>query len=284
MNLDKKNSKILIVDDNPVNIDFLVELLKEYDARTVLDGLSALEAVEEDRPDVILLDISMPGMDGFEVCEKLKSSPKYRDIPVIFLSASHDTESIVRAFEVGGVDYISKPYNTQEVLIRLQTQLKLKKALELLEQRALYDDLTGVPNRKKFFQDSQRWIKRSQAGIPFYLYILSIENFIELNDKYGYEVGDQVIKAIALIVKKLVKANYVLSRFGGSEFFLVFNGIEKAEADRWVSTIKKGSQKVQFKQIPDLKFSIKSSSSTSEKSDTSINQIIRRAHKAASHS
>ena len=284
MNLDKQNSKILIVDDNPVNIDFLVELLKEYDARTVLDGISALEAVEEERPDVILLDISMPGMDGFEVCEKLKSSPKTAEIPVIFLSASHDTESIVRAFEVGGVDYISKPYNTQEVLIRLQTQLKLKKALELLEHRALYDDLTGVPNRKKFFQDSQRWIKRSQAGIPFYLYILSIENFIDLNDKYGYEVGDQIIKAIALIVKKLVKTNYVLSRFGGSEFFLVFNGIERSEADRWVNTVKQGSQKVQFKQIPDLKFSIKSSSSTSEKSDTSINQIIRRAHKAANHS
>jgi len=278
MNLDKKNSKILIVDDNPVNIDFLVELLKEYDARTVLDGVSALEAVEEERPDVILLDISMPGMDGFEVCETLKASPRSRDIPVIFLSASHDTESIVRAFDVGGVDYISKPYNTQEVLIRLQTQLKLKKALELLEQRALYDDLTGVPNRKKFFQDAKRLIKRSQSGIPLHLYTLSIENFMDLNDKYGYEVGDQVIKAIALIVKKLVKVNYMLSRFGGSEFFLVFNGIEKAEADRWVSAIKNGSQKVQFKQFPELKFSIKTSSSSAEKSDTSINQIIKRAH------
>ena len=278
MNVDKKSSKILIVDDNPVNIDFLVELLKEYDARTVLDGVSALEAVAEERPDVILLDISMPGMDGFEVCQKLKESPKSRDIPVIFLSASHDTESIVRAFDVGGVDYISKPYNTQEVLIRLQTQLKLKKALELLEQRALYDDLTGVPNRKKFFQDAKRWMKRSQAGIPIHLYILSIENFIDLNDKYGYEVGDQVIKAIALIVKKLVKVNYVLSRFGGSEFFLVFNGLEKEEADRWVAAIKSGSQKVQFKQFPELKFSIKTSSSSSETTDTSINQIIRRAH------
>jgi len=278
MNLDKKNSKILIVDDNPVNIDFLVELLKEYDARTVLDGVSALEAVEEERPDVILLDISMPGMDGFEVCQKLKESARTKDIPVIFLSASHDTESIVRAFDVGGVDYISKPYNTQEVLIRLQTQLKLKKALELLEQRALYDDLTGVPNRKKFFHDAKRLIKRSQSGIPIYLYILSIDHFIDLNDKYGYEVGDQVIKAIALIVKKLVKANYMLSRFGGSEFFLVFNGIEKEEADRWVTAVKNGSQKVQFKQFPELKFSIKTSSSTSEKTDTSISQIIRRAH------
>ena len=147
MELNKRASKILIVDDNPVNIDFLVELLKEYDARTVIDGRSALAAVKEEKPDVILLDILMPGMDGFEVCKKLKESPKTEDIPVIFLSASHETESIVKAFEVGGVDYISKPYKTQEVLIRIQTHLKLKSALDMLENRSLYDELTGVNSR-----------------------------------------------------------------------------------------------------------------------------------------
>ena len=280
MHLDKKNSKILIVDDNPVNIDFLVELLKEYDARTVLDGISALEAVEEERPDAILLDISMPGMDGFEVCQKLKESPKTKDIPVIFLSASHDSESIVKAFEVGGIDYISKPYNTKEVLIRLQTQLKLKKALEILAKRAYYDDLTGVPNRKKFFLDSQKWIKRSQADIPFQLYILTIDRFNDINDEYGYEVGDQIIKAIAMIVKKVLKVNYSLSRFGGTEFFLVFSGITKEESDQWVDAIKQSSQKVRLKQHPSLKFSINASSAVSQKSDQSINEVIKRAHKA----
>ena len=219
MTLDKKNSKVLIVDDNPVNIDFLVELLKDYDARTVIDGASALEAVEEDKPDVILLDISMPDMDGFEVCRRLKSSPKSKNIPVVFLSASHDTKSIVKAFESGGVDYISKPYNTQEVLIRLQTHLKLKKALELLEHRSHFDDLTGVANRNTFFKQSQRWIRQSQAGIPINLYILSINKFMDINDNYGYETGDQVIKAIALIVKKVVKVNHFIARFGGTEFF-----------------------------------------------------------------
>lgn len=281
MVLDKQTSKILIVDDNPVNIDFLVELLKEYDARTVIDGPSALEAVLEEKPDVILLDIGMPGMDGFEVCQKLKASAATRDIPVIFLTAHHDSESVLRAFEVGGVDYIAKPYNTQEVLIRLQTQLKLKKAIELLKHRMLYDELTGVPNRKKFFQDSEQWIAMSKVGIPFYLFILTIDHFNDINDEYGYEVGDEIIKAVSVIVKKVVKTNYSLSRFGGAEFFLVFTRISEKEAIEWVEAVKAASKKAHLKHLPDLKFTINSSFSVSEPEDTAINQVIKRAR--ASH-
>lgn len=278
MELDKHTSNILIVDDNPVNIDFLVELLKEYDARTVLDGPSALEAVQEEKPDVILLDISMPGMDGFEVCQKLKESPATRDIPIIFLSAHHDSESVLRAFEVGGVDYIAKPYKMQEVLIRLQTHLKLKKAMELLQHRSLYDELTGVPNRKKFFQDSQQWINRSSVGIPFYLFILTIDHFNDINDEYGYEIGDEVIKATVVIVNKVVKTSYSLSRFGGAEFFLVFTRSNEEEAIEWVEAVKAASKKARFKKLPDLQFTINSSYTASKTTDTSINQMIKRAH------
>ena len=277
MELDKTTSKVLIVDDNPVNIDFLVELLKEYDARTVLDGPSALEAVLEEKPDVILLDIGMPGMDGFEVCRQLKASAVTRDIPIIFLSAHHDSESVLRAFEAGGVDYIAKPYNMQEVLIRLQTQLKLKKAIELLKHRALYDELTGVANRKKFLQDSEQWITMSKVGIPFYLFILTIDHFNEINDDYGYDIGDEVIKAVVLIVKKVVKASYSLSRFGGTEFFLVFTRTSKTEALEWVDAVKAASRQARFKKFPDLQFSINSSYAASDPNDTSINQVIKRA-------
>ncbi len=280
MKIDKKSSKVLVVDDNPVNIDFLVELLKEYDVRTVLDGISALEAIEEERPDAILLDISMPKMNGFELCEKLKSSNKTKDIPVIFLTANHDTKSIVHAFEVGGVDYISKPYNTQEVLVRLQTHLKLKKALELLAHGLYYDDLTGVPNRKKFFKDSQKWIKRAQMDMPFHLHVLTVAHFNDFNKEYGYEVGDYIIKAIAMIVQKVVKIDYTLSRFGGAEFFLVFHHISEEESDKWVEAIKNASQKVKLRQYPELKFTIKAGSTTSLKSDETIKEMIKRAHKA----
>lgn len=278
MELDKHTSKILIVDDNPVNIDFLVELLKEYDATTVLNGESALEAIKEEKPDVILLDIRMPGMSGFEVCKKLKASADTKDIPIVFLSASHDTQSIVHAFEVGGVDYISKPYKTQEVLIRIQTQLKLKKALELLENRAYFDELTGVGSRKKFFEDAERWMKQAKAGIPFYLFILTVDRFIDINDEYGYLIGDEVIKAIVKIVNKTVTTSCSLARFGGTEFFLVFTGTTEEEALQQVKAIQATAQKAHFKKFPDLQININAGYSLSGPNDTSINQVIRRAH------
>ncbi len=278
MELDKQTSKILIVDDNPVNIDFLVELLKEYDARTVLDGASALEAIKEELPDLILLDIRMPGMSGFDVCKKLKASPATKDVPIVFLSASHDTQSIVHAFEVGGVDYISKPYKTQEVLIRIQTQLRLKKALELLENRAYFDELTGVGSRKKFFEDADKWMNQAKAGIPFYLFILTVDRFIDINDEYGYLVGDEVIKAIVKIVNKTVTASCSLSRFGGTEFFLVFTTTTEEEAITQVKAIQATAKKARFKQFPDLEININVGYSLSGPNDTSINQIIKRAH------
>lgn len=278
MVLDKKNSKILIIDDNPVNIDFLVELLKDYDARTVLDGPSALEAINEEKPDAILLDINMPGMDGFEVCTKLKESDATKDIPVIFLTASHDSESIVHAFEVGGVDYIVKPYKTQEVLIRLQTHLKLKKALDMLANRALYDDLTGVGSRRKFFMDAERWMRQNKAGIPFYLCILSIDDFVEINEKYGYILADELIKVVPKIVSKTVTSDYSLSRFGGTEFFLVFTHTNEDDVLVQLQAIQETSKKVRFKQHPDLRFSINTRFTESKESDTTIDKVIKRAH------
>jgi len=277
MEVDKKSSKILIVDDNPVNIDFLVELLKEYDARTVLDGHSALEAVAEERPDLILLDITMPGMDGFEVCKKLKSSPKTRNIPVVFLTASQDTESIVHAFKIGGSDYISKPYNTEEVLARLQTHLKLKKALELLAYQGMTDELTGLANRKRFFHDARRWMEGSKKGIQFSLYVLSVDAFSKINEEYGYAVGDEVLKAVAIIIKKVLKRNYSVARFGGSDFFLLFPGQTIGEVALCVDTIQEKIAKARLKSNPTLNFTLKAAYSESRQDDGDIQQVIKRA-------
>lgn len=277
MELDKKNSKVLIVDDNPVNIDFLVELLKDYDARTVLDGPSALDAIKEEKPDAILLDISMPGMDGFEVCRRLKESDETKDIPVIFLTASQDSKSVVHAFEAGGVDYIVKPYKTQEVLIRLQTHLKLKKALDMLENRSLYDDLTGVNSRKKFFLDAERLMIQAKTGFPFYLCVLTIDHFVEINDKHGYILADELIKVVPKIVKKTAMLDYSLARFGGTEFFLVYTGTEESEVMKQLQLIQDTSKKVRFKQHPDLRFSINTRFTESKQSDASIDKVIKRA-------
>ncbi|NOQ34617.1 MAG: response regulator [Methylococcaceae bacterium] len=130
-------ASILIVDDLPKNLKLLAELMREHDylVRPVTSGKLALLASEEIPPDLILLDINMPDMDGFETCQRLKACDKTKHIPVIFLSANNEVSDIVRGFEVGAIDYITKPFNVTEVLIRVKTQLELKFSKEIIEQK-----------------------------------------------------------------------------------------------------------------------------------------------------
>ncbi len=123
---------LLIVDDNPVNIQVLGNMLEDSGYRTAatLNGNDALKFIQDEKPDLVLLDIMMPEIDGYQVCKILKEDDDLKDIPVIFLTAKNDTESIVRGFEVGGVDYISKPYHSAELLARIKTHLELKHARE----------------------------------------------------------------------------------------------------------------------------------------------------------
>jgi len=279
MTLDTHNTKILVVDDNPVNMDFLVELLNEYDVRTVLDGHSALEAVEEEKPDLILLDINMPGLNGFDVCKRLKASTETKDIPIIFLTASDESDSVVHAFKIGGADYIVKPYNTEEVLVRVQTQLKLKRALEMLEMQSKFDTLTGIPNRKQFFHDSKKLMQSATAGIPFHIFMLSIENFDAINGEFGYLVGDEIIKAVPTIIHKIIKTKYTLYRLEGTHFILIFSLTEELDdAIEWAYAVEKASERARFKNYENLSFKLSYSYATSTKDDISIHQVMQRAH------
>ena len=142
------NPKILLVDDNPTNIRIAAKILrqKNYNISFAQNGRDALQKAGSINFDTILLDIMMPGMDGYEVCEKLKSNPLTRQVPVIFLTAKTETENVVRAFELGGADYVTKPFNSQELLARVETQVRLKKSLESLEK--VNKDLTDANNTK----------------------------------------------------------------------------------------------------------------------------------------
>jgi len=124
---------ILIVDDTPENIDILVELLEDFETQIAINGEDALETAWEDTPDLILLDIMMPEMDGYEVCKKLRADERTKDIPVIFLTAKTQKEDIVKGFEVGGQDYITKPFDARELMERVKTQLELKTQREILK-------------------------------------------------------------------------------------------------------------------------------------------------------
>jgi sigma-B regulation protein RsbU (phosphoserine phosphatase) len=154
------DSSILIVDDTPQNIDILVELLTDFDNSIAINGKDALEIAFEDLPDLILLDIMMPGMDGYEACKILKADKRTKDIPIIFLTAVTDSQSIVRGFELGAVDFVTKPFNASELLARVTTQLSLKR---LRDKNLQYTH--EIEKKNKMITDSINYAKRIQTAI-----------------------------------------------------------------------------------------------------------------------
>jgi PleD family two-component response regulator len=148
---DQRRPRLLVVDDQPTNIELLYRLFAdEYQVFMATNGPQALAKVEAEPPDLILLDWVMPDMNGLAVCEALKSNPDTRDIPVLFVTASHAPEEETRALEVGGVDFITKPINPAAVKARVKTHLTLKLQTDLLKRMAFLDGLTGIFNRRYF--------------------------------------------------------------------------------------------------------------------------------------
>lgn len=157
--MESKKKLILIVDDNPENIKVLGNLLKnnDYEVGASLDGNKAFEFIKNEVPDLILLDVMMPGMNGFEVCEELKANVETRHIPIIFLTAKTSTEDIVKGFNVGGVDYVSKPFNSEELLARVKTHIEIKTLRALLPMcgscKSIRDDKGYWQSVKAYFEE-----------------------------------------------------------------------------------------------------------------------------------
>ncbi len=278
--IDYRGAKILIVDDNPANIDILIELLDEYDVRAVLDGESALEAVKEETPELVLLDITLPGIDGFEVCRRLKNMPGVKEIPVIFLSASTDDASIVKGFELGGVDYITKPYRAKEILARVKTHVQLFRAMRKVEKIAMTDELTGIANRRKFFLRTPRLIEQAKAkDIPLFLMIIDLDNFKPINDRYGHDVGDRILKAFTQSAKELLPPNSCFGRLGGDEFCIVLGG-KQEKIFKQMEMLRAMIEKMGLSGLPQLKVTLSIGIAKLSESDDSIRSLLKRADEA----
>ncbi len=274
----KSIPNILIIDDNPSNIDFLLGLLTEYDISAAVDGERALDQIAQEIPDLILLDVSMPGMDGYEVCSIIKSNPKTKDIPVLFLSANTDAESVVKGFDVGGVDYITKPYRAREVLARVETHLKLKQLRDELEKLAYEDSMTGIANRRRFFEKvNNLFTKAKSECLPFYLFTVDIDKFKEINDTFGHDVGDEVIKVFVNIVKKELGKDDCFVRFGGDEFVIMLMHMSREEAFNIVNKIQKNIAKPHFLSSSVVHFSVSMGMAEVEDFNEDIDAIIKKA-------
>ncbi len=210
---------LLLVDDTEENIDILIALLDGYDVLVALDGESALEMLAEEQVDLILLDILMPGIDGYETCRRLKSNANTKHIPVIFSTAKTDEESIALGYDAGGIDYVTKPFKPKELQARVKTQLSLKRLINKLEHLSSYDPLTGIMNRRKFFELAEAlFVQRSEQTTAI---MIDIDKFKRINDLYGHGVGDDVIKLTASTLQENLPGHAFVARLGGEEFAIV---------------------------------------------------------------
>ncbi|MBU1233689.1 MAG: response regulator [Proteobacteria bacterium] len=239
--------KVLIVDDVKDNIKILIDLLKpDYKTYFADNGVKALELAQNKSPDLILLDIVMPQMDGYEVCQKLKSNLRTNDIPVIFISAMSDVGDETKGLEIGAVDYITKPISPVIVKARVKSHLKLREAMQ--ELKRLYNTaldsnpMTGLPGNNSV---ANRIItaldKRENVGVIY----SDLDNFKAFNDQYGFALGDEVIKFTCRIFQKVISELDIKDAFighiGGDDFVLIVpsNQIQNT-ADKIVNWFDEG--------------------------------------------
>lgn len=212
---------ILVVDDDRSNLDVLTHILKsQYTVQVAKSGISALKRARELQPDLILLDIVMPDMNGFEVLAELKGSDETRHIPVIFITGLTQSEDEEKGFLLGAVDYIVKPFKTAIVKARVRTHLRIVKQIQTIERLCMIDALTDIPNRRSFDQQSSvEWKRATRDKQPLSLLIIDVDNFKVFNDTYGHPQGDVVLQAIGQMLHKFLKrpADFA-SRIGGEEF------------------------------------------------------------------
>lgn len=220
-----KRQKILVVDDNKQNLELLMELFREdYKIVAALNGKRALKLAQAaPQPDLILLDIVMPDMDGYEVCRLLKEDDATRNIPVVFVTAVSEVMDETRGFELGAVDYITKPFHPPMVKARVHMHLTLKRRQELLEEYAFLDALTEIPNRRQFDQVLDKECNRSlRSHQGLSLIVMDIDHFKEYNDGYGHVRGDEALRRVAQALNgRLRRAGDFLARYGGEEFAAV---------------------------------------------------------------
>ena len=223
----QERATILLIDDHPMlrtGVKQLISMAPDIqvigEASNGEQGIAMAESLD---PDLILLDVVMEGMDGHEVCRRLKVDPATQAIPIIFITAQQQESDEVLGLELGAVDFISKPINPTIVRARVRTHLTLKLQNDLLRSMALMDGLTGVANRRKFDEEILAdWRQCFREQKPLSLILVDVDYFKRYNDRYGHLAGDGCLKSVAQALSETVRRPYdLVARYGGEEFACV---------------------------------------------------------------
>ena len=281
----QRKKTILIIDDVAANVHTLMELLgDEYDLLGSLEGEEALETIKEESVDLILLDILMPGMDGMEVCRRLKADEKTRDIPVIFITVKADEDSIVDAYDLGGVDYITKPFLAREVLSRVKKELKFHEMMQEQVMLASTDPMTKLYNRRYFSRIAQHALALAKREVEsLSVIMLDIDHFKHINDTNGHQVGDQVIILLAETITAHLRKSDFAARFGGEEFVILLPSTSLSNAQSMAEKLRKEVETLTLKlaEGTEVHFTISLGVSTVEiMTETSVEPALKRADDA----
>lgn len=265
--VNEKCGTILIVDDSHSHREILFQILTGigFQVRVAVNGEHAILEVTKNPPNLILLDILLPGIDGFDTCIKLKANPATREIPIIFITSFADTESKVKGLSLGGVDYITKPFHAAELLARVNVHLKLRcltqkvaeqatalqQANQKLQRLADLDGLTQVANRRRFDEYLAReWQRLKRERAPLSLIFCDVDYFKLYNDYYGHLAGDNCLRQVAVAIERVLKRPAdLLARYGGEEFAIILPNTELAGALELAEMMRLEVQKLRIAHV-----------------------------------
>jgi diguanylate cyclase (GGDEF)-like protein len=251
-----EQQKILIVDDEVTNIQILNGILQEEcEVVFATNGIKACELAVSFNPDLILLDVMMPDMDGWKVCQHLKNTPETQHIPIIFVTAMTQIKDEIKSLELGAVDFITKPFHHSVVKARVRTHLELKRQRDYLQNISSLDGLTGISNRRRFDEFIQKeWRRSARSQKPLSLLMMDIDFFKPFNDHYGHPEGDTCLKMVArTLAEALQRPGDLVARYGGEEFVSILPGTDYSGL---IITAEKIRHNIEKLAIPHKKSSI----------------------------
>jgi diguanylate cyclase (GGDEF)-like protein len=274
--------QILLIDDaKPIHALVKTLLVDEaVQIHSAFDGEQGITLAASLHPDLILLDVEMPGIDGYEVCKRLKANADIFNIPVIFLTSMSSPEQKVHGLELGAVDYVTKPFNPAELLARVRGSLRTYGLIKMLEEKALIDFLTGLGNRTMFKQRLAAEISlRVRTGKDLAVIVVDVDDFQSINDTHGHPFGDRVLQKIATTLTSICRVEDVPCRLGSDAFVILTPTTPTAEATLLAKRIVGGLENLQLN-ARGIPVKIKCSVALAPSLDVFDHLMLERAHQA----
>lgn len=254
--LEDARPTVLVIDDSADVHRLLKARLKQEEVElvSVTDPREGLSIAASQTPALVLLDLDMPGMDGFEVLRQLKDTPGTHHIPVIVVSGMTSMQDKVTAFELGAVDFVCKPFEFTELRVRLRSALRVHRLLQMLSTRAQLDGLTGLWNRAYFDQRLSEEVSRcARSGRPMAVAIADCDHFKSINDTFGHPAGDAVLQGLAKILRRECRNSDSVCRYGGEEFVILMPDTKPADAAAVCERIREAIEAAVWPRHPERK-------------------------------